>query len=74
MGDNADAVALCERAGRALPTDPEFHRPLADPVLRPPLMRAARDIDFDFMRPCRATTVQGVQGNTVSRLEKALAD
>jgi hypothetical protein len=41
MDGNQPAVALYERARRALPARPVFHRPLADPALNAAVVKAA---------------------------------
>ncbi|MCE6959170.1 RES family NAD+ phosphorylase [Cereibacter sphaeroides] len=46
MGGNAPAVALYERAADSLPDAPDFHRALADPALRVPLLHAAAAIRY----------------------------
>jgi hypothetical protein len=46
MGGNANAYALFERAGTALPARPAFHRALADPALAAPLLEAAAAINY----------------------------
>ncbi|MFQ6755308.1 RES family NAD+ phosphorylase [Cereibacter sphaeroides] len=46
MGGNAPVMALYERARPALPDSPDFHRALADPALRVPVLRAAGVIGY----------------------------
>jgi hypothetical protein len=45
----ARAVALYERAERALPRRPGFHRTLADPGLREFLRRAAAELEYELL-------------------------
>ena len=49
MYGNHPAVALYERALPSFSRFPRFHRPLADPVLRPNLRRTAADIGYDLL-------------------------
>ena len=46
MAGNAPATALYERALLAVPQQPLFHRPLADPALQTPLQRIARALGY----------------------------
>jgi hypothetical protein len=46
MAGNAPAAALYERAVAALPQQPLFHRPLADPALLTPLRRIATALGY----------------------------
>ena len=43
---NRPAVVLYERAARALPRRPTFHRALADPTLTAAIVRAARRFNY----------------------------
>jgi hypothetical protein len=47
MDANLPAVALYERAARALPRSPAFHRHLADPTVAVVVAQAAARFDFD---------------------------
>jgi hypothetical protein len=49
MNANRTAVALYERASRALPRVPEFNRPLSDAVLLIPLERIASELGYDLV-------------------------
>lgn len=49
MYGGTSAVALYERGGPALPSNPIFHRPLADPALLPMLKRVAREIGYGLI-------------------------
>ena len=46
MNRNEPALALYERAERALPESPEFNRPLNDPGLAGPILAAARRLGY----------------------------
>jgi hypothetical protein len=46
MAGNAPAAALYERAVAAVPPQPLFHRPLADPALQAPLGRIAGSLGY----------------------------
>jgi hypothetical protein len=48
MNGNRPAVALYERAARALPEAPDFNRPLSDAALLLPLERIALDLGYDL--------------------------
>ncbi len=49
MHGNRPAVALYERALGAIPAQPSFHRPLADPALLGPLKRIAQDLGYGLV-------------------------
>jgi hypothetical protein len=49
MNGNRPAVALYERAARALPEAPDFNRPLSDAALLVPLERIASDLGYDIV-------------------------
>jgi hypothetical protein len=49
MNANRPAVALYERASRALPGVPEFNRPLSDAALLMPLERIASNLGYDLV-------------------------
>lgn len=49
MDPGRPAVALFERAGRALPTHPATHRSLVDPILRVPLEHAAAAFGYGLV-------------------------
>jgi hypothetical protein len=49
MNGNRPAVALYERAARALPEAPDFNRPLSDAALLVPLERIASDLGYDLI-------------------------
>jgi hypothetical protein len=46
MDGGSSCAALFERAALALPAQPVFHRPLADPALLPALKQAAREMGY----------------------------
>ncbi len=49
MNGNRPAVALYERAARALPEAPDFNRPLSDAALLVPLERIAASLGYDIV-------------------------
>ena len=49
MNGNRPAVALYERAAHALPTAPDFNRPLSDAALLVPLERIASSLGYDLV-------------------------
>lgn len=49
MDPGKGAVALFERARRAIPAHPSTHRALADPLLRSPLERAAAEFGYGLV-------------------------
>lgn len=49
MNGNRSAVALYERAARALPEAPDFNRPLSDAALLVPLERIASSLGYDLV-------------------------
>ena len=49
MNGNKPAVALYERAARALPDAPDFNRPLSDAALLLPLERIASSLGYDLV-------------------------
>lgn len=49
MNGNMPAVALYERAARALPGTPDFNRPLSDAALLVPIERIAWDLGYDLV-------------------------
>jgi hypothetical protein len=49
MNGNRPAVALYERAARALPEAPDFNRSLSDAALLLPLERIASDLGYDLV-------------------------
>ena len=49
MNGNRPAVALYERAARALPEAPDFNRPLSDAALLVPLERIASYLGYDLV-------------------------
>jgi hypothetical protein len=48
MDANSACAALFERAVDTLPALPRLHRPLADPLLRSLLQRAALQLNYDL--------------------------
>jgi hypothetical protein len=46
MGGGSDAFALYERSTNALPTNPDFHRPLNDPSLYSEIVKSAKEIGY----------------------------
>lgn len=49
MNGNSPAMALYERAARALPEAPDSNRPLSDAALLVPLERIASDLGYDLL-------------------------
>lgn len=49
MAGGGDAIALYERAGQALPSEPILDRLLADPALTMALLKAAEAIGYDIV-------------------------
>jgi hypothetical protein len=49
MYGNRASLALYERAMESISRSPVFHRPLADPALRPFLARTAREIGYKIV-------------------------
>lgn len=49
MNANRPAMALYERAARALPEAPDFNRPLSDAALLVPLERVASSLGYDLV-------------------------
>jgi hypothetical protein len=49
MDGNSPCAALFERAVDAIPPLPRLHRPLADPLLRPLIQRAALQLNYDML-------------------------